>query len=98
MLGQWELGEPDPRKVVPQEKGGCWRGTDLLEGGLRMHVEGKAAGNELQEGKLIGEVVSQGKEEGREPALLRRLEASPCSLLKALEGVGYKRPSWCGYK
>lgn len=53
-----------------------------------MHHEGKAAGNELQEGKLICEVVSQGKEEAREPALLRGLEAS---LMLPSQGFGGSR-------
>lgn len=46
------------------EKGGFCRGTQAL----KEHPENKTAVNELQQGRLMYEVVTEGKEEATEPA------------------------------
>jgi len=49
---------------VLQKKGGSWGGTELV----KEHPEDKTAVNKLQQGRLMYEVVTSGKEEATEPA------------------------------
>lgn len=54
-----------------QGKGGFWRGTKAL----KEHPENKTAGNELKQGRLMCEVVIEGKQDATEPAA-----AKPCTI------------------
>lgn len=79
MLENWDLegfpNFPDSRKAVLQGKGGFWGGTQPL----KEHPENKTAVNELQQRRLMYEVVIEGKEDATQPAAAKFALFRGCS-------------------
>lgn len=78
-LEHWDLERfpnfLDYRKAMLQGKRGFWDGTQPF----KEHPENKTAVNELQQGRLVSEVVIEGKEEATEPAAAKFALFRGCS-------------------